>query len=202
MTTLTLNKDESVYARTIFDYCIENGCSHLQITTRSKMITNAILNARYSAPEETIGVAYFLEKIPQQKYSNFIHFAIRNPDRSHTFVLFEYVRSSEHDNILTSERIPGTNYSVHDILKMPELVYRINQLLVVGDKMRWYTRRKLDFRNPYSIVTNVRQVVVKIDPFAFHSHFNSIFGGVKRSREESSEYSDDTYEDMPPLVPI
>ena len=199
-----LNKDECVHALHIFDHCIENGCIILYFGNIkvSKMITNAILNARYCKQEESMGVAYFLGKIQQQKYSDFINFAMRNPERKHTFVLFEYVRSPEQDTILQTERIPGTKYSIHDILKMPEVIYRINELLVVGQNMRWYTRRKMDFANPYNIVTHVRQVVMKIDAFAFNNHFNSIFGGVKRSREEASEYSDDTYDDMPSLIPI
>jgi hypothetical protein len=122
-----------------------------------------------------------------KKYIQTIESAVIRPDRRYTIVLFEYVNSGINDTIAQIERLPGTTKSIHETLNDIRCMARLHELFIVNENMRLYTRRKIDNSNPRcEELTNVRQVVVAIAPYAFNRPCSI-------SEESDSE--------MPPLVP-
>ena len=61
-----------------------------------------------------------LGKMNFDKYQKFLHHADSNPEEDHKFVVFEYVESPSDVLISRSERLHGTQVSIHSVIKNPE----------------------------------------------------------------------------------
>lgn len=160
------------------------------------MFTQSIINAKRSSmysirpPPKAIDdcISHVLNKMDHKKYVQTVETAVTHPERRYTIVLFEYVNSGINDTIAQIERLPGTTKSIHDTINDIRCMARLHELFIVNESMRLYTRRKFDNTKPFhQQTTNIRQVVVTIGPYAF---------GRPRVMSE------DSYVDMPDLVPV
>lgn len=123
-------------------------------------------------------VSHMLSKMNFDKYQQFLEYVDRNPEQDHKFVVFEYVESPSYVLISRSERLPGTQTSIHSLIQNPEFDENMRLLFGKSDILSWYTRRKMDYSKPENDrLTDIRQLVVMI----------------KRDPED--------YSDMPPLIP-
>lgn len=144
------------------------------------MLTQSIITVKranmYSSRAVSACISHVLNSMDHGKYTQIIETAMAYPNQMYTFVLFEYTHSGIEDRIAHVERLPGTTTPIHDALKDIRCINKLNELFTLNANMRLFTRRKFDFNKPFGPeqVTNVRQLVVRIEPYAFgNSHIPS-----------------------------
>lgn len=137
------------------------------------MLTQSIITAKrantYSSKSVSACVSHVLNSMDHHKYSKTIETAMTYPNQMYTFVLFEYTHSGIEDRIAHIERLAGTTIPIHDALKDTTCINKLNDLFILNANMRLFTRRKFDFNKPFGPeqLTNIRQLVVRIEPYAF-----------------------------------
>lgn len=104
-------------------------------------------------------VGHMLNNMDYNSYVSFLRRADRYPERDHRFVVFEYVQSPLDSAITSSENVPLTRLSIHNVMQNPD--FDTNMKRLFGD-VTWYTRRKIDYSTIPEQPTNVRQVILLI----------------------------------------
>lgn len=142
-------------------------------------------NARFNR-----GIAHVLSRIDYDALQRGVYNASKNPDKTHTIVLFEYVNSCVYERIAEKERIPETTQYIHEFLSQPEVDIALKSLFTGKSNIKLYTRRKQDGAG---VFTKYRQLIIRILP-EMPSPILPTY----------SNYLDDDsdYEDMPPLERI
>ncbi len=143
-----------------------------------------------------------LGKMNFDKYQKFLHHADSNPEEDHKFVVFEYVESPSDVLISRSERLHGTQVSIHSVIKNPEFDEKMTLLFGKSDILSWYTRRKMDYTKPYGPkqLSDIRQlvVIIKKDP----EDYSDMPSLIPVSEPVQVLNPEDYYRDMPSLTPI
>lgn len=142
-------------------------------------------NARFNR-----SLAHVLSRIDYDAVQRGIYNASKNPDKTHTVVLFEYVNSCIYERIAEKERIPETTQYIHEFLSEPQADIALKSLLTGTSNIKLYTRRKQDGAG---VFTKYRQLILRILP----SMPSPILPSYTTYLDDDSDY-----EDMPPLESV
>ena len=167
---------------------------------------NVTLNYPNMNSNVTQCVSHMLSKLNLGEYQKFIENSIMFPMKEHNFTVLEYIQSHPSTLIVRSERLPGSNMSIHNIVEDYEFDSNMIRLFISSDNMKWNVRSKLDYSKPVGIqqITDIRQVVVTILP-----NEDLDLPDLVSVSTQTYDYSDmpslipiDDEDDMPPLIPI